>query len=1060
MRVIPEELNNGEVVAPKVRNTPRKVNMNSGRAMQPLAFSVIHSFLQGTTMYHNHHIMLRSYLFLAVTLIANGSGPQPLGAAVRVRHTAAREVHEPVAGAVVPGTVIVKFKSDAPETSGTPGKAGITLSPSLTRMGVTSMRSMFPRTSPLEKAPPSSDLAGLSRVYTLTLRDALDPVAVARQIAGLPGVEYAEPKYYQRLYAEPNDPLLVNQADALTRMNAYAGWNIARGSGAVVIADVDGGTDWQHEDLLANVHVNPGEDLIHNGVFDSGDLNGLDDDGNGYVDDIVGWNFTNNTYDPTGVGTAPGSYAHGTATASHFGAVTDNGKGMAGSSWNCGMMPVCAASVTGDNLISFGYEGIVYAYQNGASIINCSWGRPGGYSQFEQDVITAATAAGALVVAAAGNESSNNDLAAHYPSNYTGVLGVGATFATDDVVAPFSNFGKLVQVFAPGVNIFSAIAGGGYGNGRSGTSYSSPYAAGLAGILRTAHPAWTPVQIAAQIRTTADPIGSLNPTYAGSLGRGRVNFERALTESHAALDLTTGDLRTTGAQKLFLPGDTLVLSMRLKNVLFIPATNCQIAVTTSDPSLEVLNGVAVLSAVSPGEEADVPLMMFRVGSLDRVREVALRVVWTYNGTEQDGAVFRAMLFPAVPLWVLQRDGSSASLFSTRAVSKDVIWASGGNGSASSPLVLRSTDGGGTWEDATGSLQNVDLFCIDALDAQRAWVGTSDGRIFATADGGSTWTAQAYPGRQTPFMNAVKLFPDGTGYALGDPPNDGKFLVLKTQDFGNTWVHLANEPGLSTSEAGWNNSFWWSDAQHGWFGTNMNRVWLTTDGGDTWSSAATGSSNSFGVAFNGTTTGYAVHDNGFVARSTDGGQSWSPVSLSTTEQVAAAACVPGTSSAWVATGSEPFRTRDDGVNWTAETLYPFSGSITHVSIADTTVGWAVTSHGEILRYDPSAVTGAPEPPVAGVPAEYSLEQNYPNPFNPTTTIRFSIVEPQFTTLNVYDVLGREVAVLVHEWKAPGTYQVVFDGTGLASGVYYYRLQIQDERGAGWRSVAARKMVFTK
>ena len=121
---------------------------------------------------------------------------------------------------------------------------------------------------------------------------------------------------------------------------------------------------------------------------------------------------------------------------------------------------------------------------------------------------------------------------------------------------------------------------------------------------------------------------------------------------------------------------------------------------------------------------------------------------------------------------------------------------------------------------------------------------------------------------------------------------------------------------------------------------------------------------------------------------------------------------------------------------------------------------MTSNGEILCYDPSAVTGVPEPPVPEVPLEYALQQNYPNPFNPSTTIQFSIVDPQFTTLRVYDVLGREVAVLVHEWKAPGRYQVVFDGSGLASGMYFCRLQIRDEHSAGWRIVATKKMLLTR
>ncbi len=1012
---------------------------------------------------------MRTRVFFPVASIVIALLPCLLHAGVRPGHGSGYGVPGQSIGGVIPNTVIVKVRSGAPVGTGALGKSGNSLPAILTRMGVTAMHQMFPESTLPGKRALHEDVVGLSRVYALTVVDGVDPVAFARGLAGLADVEYAEPKYYQQLYDIPNDPLLSSQALALTRMNVYAGWGVAKGSSSVIIADVDGGTDWRHEDLLPNVHINTAEDFNHNGLFDAGDLNGVDDDGNGFVDDVVGWNFTNNTNDPSGVSSAPGSYAHGTATASHFGAVTNNGKGMAGSSWNCAIMPICAASATGDNLIAYGYEGIVYAFHNGAKVINCSWGRPGGFSQFEQDVITAATDAGALVVAAAGNDGTSNDIAAHYPSSYAGVLAVGATNSTDDAKAYFSNYGKTVPVFAPGVNILSAFPGGGYGNGGSGTSYSSPLTAGLAGILRGAYPAWTPSQVAAQIRTTADPIDNVNPSYAGNMGRGRVNFARALTESHPALDLVSGELQTTGGRKLFLTGDTLVLSMRLRNVLFLPATDCQVVVTVSDPALQVINGVASVGTVGVGEEINVPAMTFRVGSLARTQEVAVRVVWTYSATEQDGAAFRAVLFPAVPLWLLQLDGSSSSLFSIHAASKEMIWASGGSGS--SPVVVRSTNGGGSWSDVTGALSGTALYCIDALDDQRAWVGSADGRIFATTNGGTLWSQQNYPERSSPFIDAIRMFPDGTGYALGDPPGDGKFVVLKTQDFGATWVHLANEPGLSATEAGWNNSFWWSDVQHGWFGTNQNRVWRTTDGGTTWTSASTGSTNSYGVAFNNAATGYAVHDNGYVARSTDGGETWSAVNLSTNEQMAAVSCVPGAQTAWAATGSAPFHTRDNGATWVAETLYPFSGSITHVSFADTSVGWAATTNGEVLRYSPSAFTGVAEDPAVEIPVEFALEQNYPNPFNPVTTIGFRV--PGVTTgsggsglgsrwvrLAVYDMLGREVAMLVNENKLPGAYVVAFDGSRLASGMYFYRIQIYSNTGADPQFISTKKMLLVK
>jgi len=1010
--------------------------------------------------------MKRARVLIPVASIVICLALQHIQAGVRPAGGGGSGVRSQLPGAVVPNTVIVKVRSGVMEGMGALGKAGNSFPAALAHMGVKAMHQMFPGTAALGKNAPYADVVGLSRVYSLSVNDGVEPAAFARKLAGLPEIEYAEPKYYQQLYSSPNDPLLSNQTDALTRMNVLNGWSVAKGSSSVIIADVDGGTDWQHEDLLANVHINAAEDINHNGIFDAGDLNGIDDDGNGFVDDVVGWNFTNNTNDPSGGASAADNYLHGTATASHFGAVTDNGKGMAGTSWNCSIMPVCVSSVTGP-YITFGYEGIVYAFHNGAKVINCSWGRPGGFSQFEQDVITAAASAGALVVSAAGNDGTNNDLAPHYPSNYTGVLSVGATNSTDDVKASFSNYGKSVQVFAPGVNVLSAFPGGGYWVGYSGTSFSSPYTAGLAGILCGAHPIWTPSQVAAQIRTTADPIDNVNSSFAGSLGRGRVNFVRALTESHPALDLIKGELRTTTGGKLFLAGDTLVLSLRLKNVLFVSATDCQVVASVSDPALEVINGVASVGSVAVGEEVDIPAMTFRVGSLPRIQQEAIRVVWTYNTTEHDGAAFRAMLFPVMPLWLLQLDGAAASLYSVHAASKEEIWASGGDGSGLSPVVLRSTNGGDSWSDVTRGLSETDLYCVDALDGQRGWVGTSDGRIFATTNGGSVWSQQSYPGRQSPFIDGIRMFSDGTGYALGDPPGDGTFVVLKTQDFGGTWAHLAYEPGLSATEAGWNNSFWWSDAQHGWFGTNENRVWRTTDGGVTWTSAATGSTNSYGVAFNDAATGYAVHDNGYVARSTDGGETWSAVDLSTSEQMAAVSCVSGAQAAWAATGSAPFHTRDNGTTWVSETLYPFSGSITHVSFADTSIGWAVTTNGEVLRYSSSVTTGVAEDPVAEPPRKFALEQNYPNPFNPVTTIGYTIAgtghEALGTSrvkLSVYDLLGREVAVLVNEDKLPGLYRVVFDGARLASGMYFYRIQMQGNNGGDPLYISTKRMLLMK
>jgi len=385
---------------------------------------------------------------------------------------------------------------------------------------------------------------------------------------------------------------------------------------------------------------------------------------------------------------------------------------------------------------------------------------------------------------------------------------------------------------------------------------------------------------------------------------------------------------------------------------------------------------------------------------------------------------------------MQVDGADAALFSVHAVNTSVVWSSGGDGLGGTPFIIRSTDGGANWANKTGDIPAADLYCISALDANRAWVGTGDGRIFCTLNGGTTWTLQSYPGRQSPFINGIRIFEDGTGYAQGDPPGDAKFVVLKTTDFGGTWAHLVNEPQGTSGEAGWNNSFWWTDTSHGWFGTNHGKVWRTTDAGASWNTASTGATNSFGVSFRDASTGYAIHDGGYVARSTNGGQSWSALPSVTTDNIAAVGAPAGTSSAWFVTASAPFHTRNEGQAWTAETLFPFIGSLNHISFADTTTGWVVSSFGEVLKYFSPTLTGADNVVPGHVPSGVALMQNYPNPFNGSTRISYTIfgASGSRVTIRVYDILGRDVGVLADGIEEPGVHAVEFDARAHASGMY--------------------------
>ena len=237
----------------------------------------------------------------------------------------------------------------------------------------------------------------LSRVYRLELgagRDVQQAVAAYGQD---PHVVYAQPNYLNQLCVVPDDSLYRDQW-ALTKMQMPAAWDIERGGQEVIVGIVDSGIDYDHRDLADNIWINPGEDLNGDGQADSSDFNGIDDDGNGYVDDIRGWDFTdapqfaglgdyrerdNDPYDDLG---------HGTHVSGIVAAMADNGIGVAGISWHSKLMPLRAAfrmtlgSFLEDDDVS---AGIVYAADNGAQVINMSWGDP-RLSPLVRDVIASA----------------------------------------------------------------------------------------------------------------------------------------------------------------------------------------------------------------------------------------------------------------------------------------------------------------------------------------------------------------------------------------------------------------------------------------------------------------------------------------------------------------------------------------------------------------------------------------------------------------------------------------------------------------------------------------------
>ena len=335
----------------------------------------------------------------------------------------------------------------------------------------------------------------------------------------------------------PDDPQFDFQ-NFLGQIMAEAAWDVHKGEdGAEVIVGIaDSGVAWRHEDLVDNIYQNLGEDADGDGkvieesgdtwIFDPDDIDGIDDDGNGYADDFVGWNFLNDDDEEDNDPDDPGE--HGTHVAGLAAGRTNNGVGISSISWNVKILPTSGANSESDDIIDRPLSGVVYLAENGADIINMSWGGDTP-SQLRQEVMEYARGLGSLLVAAAGNDSTT-DL--HYPSALPGIVSVGSVGSTDRL-ASYSNRGISLDVLAPGgsgINgLRSTVPPSSY-RSESGTSMASPVAAGVFALVKSLHPSWTNQQLLEQVLGTADSVDELNPTFVGLIGEGRVNAFRALTD--------------------------------------------------------------------------------------------------------------------------------------------------------------------------------------------------------------------------------------------------------------------------------------------------------------------------------------------------------------------------------------------------------------------------------------------------------------------------------------------------------------------------------------------------
>jgi subtilisin family serine protease len=327
---------------------------------------------------------------------------------------------------------------------------------------------------------------------------------LSTQVRRIPGVRFVERDQNIKVEAvTPSDPSFSQQwgleNSGNVDIDASQAWGYSTGSVGTIVAIIDSGIDVNHPDLASRLWVNPREVAG----------NGFDDDRNGKPDDVNGWNFLDNN-----ANLSDGA-SHGTHVAGIIAAASDNGIGVTGIDWNARIMALKFINSNGDGAISDAVQAIYYAVNNGARVINASWGGPGP-SKALNDAMRFAASRNVVFVTAAGNESLNNDVYRSYPASYrlSNTLVVAAVDQSGRL-AGFSNFGaKTVDVAAPGVNIRSTLPGGTYGN-ISGTSMAAPFVTGVVSLLISQNPNMSAAQLVQRVVGTTKQLSSLSNKVVG-----------------------------------------------------------------------------------------------------------------------------------------------------------------------------------------------------------------------------------------------------------------------------------------------------------------------------------------------------------------------------------------------------------------------------------------------------------------------------------------------------------------------------------------------------------------
>lgn len=929
--------------------------------------------------------------------------------------------------------VIVKM---APQPEGFQKRSPQTiaaLSTILSRISVSAVQEMFPP----ERSASKLSTVDLSLFYVIQFSSPQDPFTLAEDLSKIPEIEYAEPWF---IYSTDQSPFpndeFYSQQWALPKVKAAEAWGITKGDTSVIIAIVDSGVEWDHPDLSANIWTNPGE--IPN--------NGLDDDGNGLIDDVRGWDFAGDNYltlqgdnNPSPKGD---NNNHGTHVAGIAAATTNNGIGVASIGVNCKILPVkCSADndtrASGSGFIITGYTGIVYAARMRAHVINCSWGGAGG-SQFEQDIINYATGLGALVVAAAGNAQSTSF---HSPSSYENVLSVAATNQSDQK-AWFSNYGDYVDVAAPGDGILSTIyRGGRYTEGYtyfSGTSMASPLVAGLAGLVKSHFPQLTPLQVGERIRVSCDNLELSDLYYGSLLGRGRVNALRALDTNLPSVRMVRVSISDTpggNGNGFAQPAETLNVVGLFRNFLAPTSSNATMQLTSASPYLFVVPGTGTFP---------IP----QLGTLDSVSNVLMSFrVYVHPNVPQSHAATLEVRFTDGAYTDVQRLSFLVNpTFATHAIN-DIGLTLTNNGKIGFFDFPENTLGVGFVFNGENHLFEGGLILgmssSRVVDIVRNEFGeqnndfsssnfyslTSPGRI-SHQDGYTTFTDA-----QASSTNAIGVRVDMYSYAFADP-GESKHIILQYDIMNTTGATITNlYAGLF---------FDWDIGEN--YDQNISAYDAERSLGYSYDNSGRRREFLGVVALDGAAGFRSLTNTAGMNLSRDAKWDWLSGGFSAT--------YAGPADIHHVISSGPFALNPGQSTTVGFALVAGDSSLANLrQNAD-----AAQAKWQWIRH----ITSAPHDEV-GSPISFALHQNFPNPFNPTTKISYQFPASADVRLTIYNVLGQLVRVMTNDNVAAGVHTFDWDGrtdlgVPVSAGTYFYRLEAVSKNGE--RFVATKKMLLLR